>query len=87
MGMKKYNLFITCEEAVKICDKIQYGEATAWQRFTLAMRLSWCNITRAYSNRNVRLTKALKKAKINCLKDDEREQLQAKFQKELYKYQ
>ena len=43
--MKKSILFISCEEAHHICDKNQYGEATAWERFKLGIRLSWCKIT------------------------------------------
>lgn len=85
--MKKRFLFISCEEAQHICDKRQYGEASTWERIKLAIRLSWCRITRAYSNRNNKLTKAMQKADVNCLKDDERNTIKKQFEKELIKHQ
>ena len=85
--MKKSLLFITCEEAKHICDKSQYGEATAWERIKLSLRLSWCRITRAYSKRNNKLTDAMEKAEVNCLKDDEKTKLQEQFERELAKHQ
>jgi len=85
--MKKNFLFITCEEAKHICDKSQYGEATAWERIKLSLRLSWCRLTRAYSKKNKKLTNAMEKANINCLKDNEKIKLQEQFKRELAKHQ
>ncbi|WP_369996539.1 hypothetical protein [Winogradskyella sp.] len=85
--MTKKFLFISCEEAQHICDKRQYGEATTWERITLALRLSWCRITRAYSSKNNKLTQALQKAEVDYLRHDERTQLQKRFEEELRKYQ
>lgn len=84
--MKKSILFISCEEAQHICDKKQYGEATGWERLKLGLRLSWCRITKAYSKNNNKLTQAIDKAEVNCLKNDERENLQNQFEKELAKH-
>ena len=84
--MKKSILFISCEEAHHICDKNQYGEATAWERVKLGIRLSWCRITRAYTKRNNKLTKALKESEADCLKEDERMSLQKVFEAELNKH-
>lgn len=85
--MKKSFLFVSCEEAQHICDKRQYGEATGWERVKLAIRLSWCRITRAYSNKNNKLTEAMQKAEVNCLKNEERDKLKEQFEKELAKHQ
>ena len=85
--MKKSFLFISCEEAKHICDKRQYDEATTWERIKLALRLSWCRITRAYSSKNNKLTEALLQAEVNYLRNDERTKLQNKFEEELAKYQ
>ena len=83
--MKKSFLFISCEEAEHICDKSQYGEATFWERFKLAIRLSWCKITQAYSKRNNVLTKTIKSSKVECLKHHEQKELKEKFQSQLTK--
>lgn len=85
--MKKSLLFISCEEAQHICDKTQYNEATGWERVKLAIRLSWCRVTRAYSSRNNQLTKTMNSAKVDCMKNEERDQLKDAFNKELSKHQ
>lgn len=81
--MKKSFLFISCEEAHHICDKSQYGEATLWERFKLSIRLSWCQVTRAYTKRNRKLTKTMKETEITCLDSKNKEALKSAFQKEL----
>ena len=83
--MKKSFLFISCDEAKHICDKNQYGEATAWERFKLGIRLSWCKITRAYTKRNNKLTAALKESNTDCLQDNEKDAIQKSFEAELKK--
>ncbi|GGI58325.1 hypothetical protein [Winogradskyella haliclonae] len=83
--MKKSILFITCEEAHHICDKNQYGEATLWERVKLGIRLSWCQITRAYTKRNNKLTKLIENSDANCLNSEEKDNLQKQFEKELSK--
>ena len=81
--MKKSFLFISCEEAKHICDKAQYNEATGWERVKLAIRLSWCKITRAYSNRNKQLTKTVNDANVSCMNQTEKDQLKTAFEKQL----
>ncbi|WP_411896039.1 hypothetical protein [Winogradskyella sp. A2] len=85
--MKKSFLFISCDEAKHICDKKQYGEASGWERFKLGLRLSWCHITKSYSKKNNKLTEAMEKADVNCLKIDERQKLDQQFKEELAKHQ
>lgn len=81
--MKKSFLFISCEEAKHICDKAQYNEASGWQRVKLGIRLSWCKVTRAYSNRNNRLTKTVNDANVSCMNQTEKDQLKTAFEKQL----
>ena len=81
--MKKSFLFISCEEAKHICDKAQYNEATGWERVKLAIRLSWCKVTRAYSNRNKQLTKTVNDANVSCMNQTEKDQLKTAFEKQL----
>ena len=71
----KNKFFISCEEAKHICDKAQYGEASFWEKVKLNIRLSWCHITRAYSGNNSKLTKLIKKSKIEVIEQDKKEEM------------
>lgn len=83
--MKKSVFFISCDEAKHLCDKSQYNEISSWERFKLSVRLSWCGISKAYTKRNNMLTNAIENANVNCLKPDEKETIEKKFNKELTK--
>lgn len=85
--MRKKFLFINCDEAKHICDKVQYGEASGWERLKLSLRLCWCGITKSYSNKNNKLTEAMQNAEVECLKINERQKLQKQFDEELAKQQ
>ncbi len=85
--MKKSFLFISCQEAKHICDKSQYDEATGWERLKLGIRLIWCKFTKRYSKNNNKLTAAMQKSEVKCLKSNERKSLQKNFKEELTKRQ
>ncbi|GGW68881.1 hypothetical protein DFQ11_105116 [Winogradskyella epiphytica] len=85
--MKKSFLFISCDEAKHICDKVQYGEATKWEIFKLRIRRCYCRITKNYNNKNIKLTEAIKDGKIDCLKSEERNRLKKQFEEELAKHE
>ena len=85
--MKKSFLFISCDEASHICDKSQYGEASAWERFKLWIRLCYCGISQKYSKRNAKLSEVIENGKVKCLKSDERNKLQQQLNEELTKQQ
>ena len=85
MKEKQSFLFISCEEAQHICDKSQYNEATFWEKIKLNLRYTWCKITRAYVRQNKKLTTTVKKSRVVCLKNGEREALKKEFEKELTK--
>ena len=80
---KKSLLFISCEEAQHICDKSQYGESTVWEKITLHLRYFWCHITRAYVQRNKKLTRTIKTSKVQSLQQNEREFLIERFNQQL----
>ena len=77
--MKKSFLFITCEEAYHICDKSQYGESSMWEKIKLNLRYVWCRFTRAYVQKNIKLTKAMRLAKVQSLEQHERDLMVHKF--------
>ena len=84
--MKKSFLFISCEEAMEICHKKQYGEATGWQKIKFWIRHSWCHITQNYSKRNTKLSEVMNDAKVDCLKQNELDKIKETFEKELQKH-
>lgn len=81
--MKKNKIFISCEEAFQICDKAQYNEATSWEKFKLKLRYVWCRWTRNYVSKNSKLTQSIKNSKLECLKAEEKQQLQQQFDNHL----
>lgn len=85
--MKKSILFISCDEAKHICDKIQYGEASSWEHFKLRLRLCYCKMAKRYSSKNNKLSETMQSANVNCLKTNERSKLQKQFDEELSKQQ
>jgi len=81
--MKKNLLFISCEEAKLICDRAQYKEATLWEKIKLNLRYTWCRITRAYVKKNKKLTEAIKSSNVQCLKQNERQELHEQLKHQL----
>ncbi|SHJ16754.1 hypothetical protein [Aquimarina spongiae] len=78
-------LFVSCEEAKHICDKNQYGEASFMEVIKLNIRLIYCKVTRAYSKRNGKLTKTMKKAEIQTISSSQKEEMKKLLEKELSK--
>ncbi len=85
MEEKKSFLFVTCDEAKQICDKSQYGEASHWERIKLNIRLSWCRVTRAYTQNNKKLTEMMKQAKLETVEDKRKQDMKKKLQEEMAK--
>ncbi len=84
--MKTTNkLFVSCEQAKHICDKNQYGEASVLEIIKLNIRLIYCKVTRAYSKRNTKLTKTLKKSNIQSFSSSEKQVMKQRLQEELTK--
>jgi hypothetical protein len=66
---KKLN--ITCKQAVAICDKSQYKEATFFEKIQLNIHFLCCKICTKYSKQNVFLTKLFR----NKSNDDKKKQI------------
>ncbi|MBW1296733.1 hypothetical protein [Aquimarina litoralis] len=82
--MKTSNsLFVSCEQAKYICDKNQYGEASFMEIIKLNIRLIYCKVTRAYSKRNTKLTKAMKKSNVQVLESSMKEKMKEQLRKKL----
>ena len=66
---KKLN--ITCKQAVAICDKSQYKEATFFEKIQLNIHFLCCKTCTKYSKQNVFLTKLCR----NKSNDDKKKQI------------
>ncbi len=76
-------LFVTCEEAKHICDKNQYGEASIMEIIKLNIRLIYCKVTRAYSKRNTKLTKFIKKSNPQTISTSQKDSMKQKLLEKL----
>ncbi|MCM5661674.1 hypothetical protein [Galbibacter mesophilus] len=80
MSTKKSTFFISCEEAKHICDKVQYGEASIWERLKLNLRLLWCRATKSYTKRNGTLTKLCNEAQIKTLNEEKKNEMKKRLE-------
>ncbi len=76
MALKSNSIFINCEEAVQICDKSQYKEASIWQIMKLNLHMIYCKLCRKYTKNNSKLTKLCSHANLKTLSADEKEKIQ-----------
>ena len=80
---------ISCDEATKICDKNQYGEASLWDKIKLNFHLFLCKKCGLYSKQNIVLTKCYEVHKnanngtSHCLSEDEKKQLEKELKAKL----
>jgi len=63
----KVKILVPCKEANHVCDKIQYEEASFWEKIKLSMHLIYCRACRKYSINNNRLSNTIKTSKVACL--------------------
>ena len=87
MEAGKNTFFINCEEAKHICDKAQYNESNWWELFRLNIRLLYCNVTKAYSKKNQKLSKLVTDKKVDCMESKSKATLKTKFAQELQNHQ
>lgn len=78
-------LLVSCEEAKFICDKNQYGEASLLEVVKLNIRLIYCKATRAYSKKNTKLTKTIKKGNLQIMDTSKKKEMKEKLLEKLAK--
>ncbi|QFZ53815.1 hypothetical protein FEZ18_02820 [Oceanihabitans sp. IOP_32] len=64
---KKKKIICTCKEANHICDKVQYKEASLFEKLKLYLHLWFCGACKKFTKNNIKLTKKLKESKLECL--------------------
>ena len=76
---------LSCDEATKICDKNQYGEASLWDKIRLKFHLFLCKKCGLYSKQNEVMTKCyeihkdVKSNENHCLSEVEKQELETKI--------
>lgn len=80
---KKFSLFLSHEEAKRVCDKTQYNEASFWDKIKLTIHLIHCKESREYTKNNNKLTKLMKEVKPEAMQSNEKQSLEDMFKKEL----
>lgn len=76
---------IDCETSAHYCDKLQYNEATAKERFHYKMHVLVCKICKAHSLRNTKLSQACSRANLNTMPKQDKELLKAKLNQQMQK--
>lgn len=85
--MSKIKVFSPCEEVCQICDKVQYKEATLWDKLKLNLHVVYCKTCRNHTKTNSKLTKFIKKSKVKCLDHDCKEAMRQTIDKALKEQQ
>jgi hypothetical protein len=76
-------LFFKCDEAVHVCDKSQYNEASFFEKLKLKMHILICVLCRRHAKRNTKLTETIKSANLKTLRSEEKETLKTRLQQEI----
>lgn len=75
--------FYKCDEAVHVCDKSQYNEASFFEKLKLRIHILICSLCRSHVTRNTKLTKTIKSANIKTLQPEEKQILKTRVQQEI----
>ena len=84
---KKFKLSISCNNANHVCDKLQYKEATLWEKIKLNVHLIYCRACIEYSKNNQKLTKVISESEVKYLDKEAKESMKELFEVELEKQQ
>ncbi len=80
---------LSCDEATKICDKNQYGEASLWDKIRLSIHIFICEKCGLYSKQNKIMTHCyekhtdFEKEKKPCLNEEEKKYLNEKVKERI----
>jgi len=74
-------MIISCNKAMKICDKAQYNEASLWELMILRVHKFICKACSKHTQKNTKLTKLCSKANLTILSEEEKNAIKAKLSK------
>ncbi len=72
------NLPKSCQEIAYYSDKLQYKEASFWEKLKLKMHISYCEKCKSYNEKNNLLTKLIKKNQYKSLDLNELKEIEEK---------
>lgn len=78
-----HKLIIDCDTSAHYCDKLQYNEASAIERFHFKMHILICKLCKAHSTRNTKLSEICKRANLVTMPKADKAILKAKLEKEM----
>lgn len=76
---------ISCEKAAKICNKLQYKEASFLEKISLKFHLLICKTCPQFSKKNTEFTSLCQKAHLQSLTEQEKIKMKQKLQEEVTK--
>ncbi|MGC1517101.1 MAG: hypothetical protein WA810_16130 [Maribacter sp.] len=68
-------MILSCQNAVSICNKAQYGEASQWDLIQLRFHKFICKTCVKHSQKNTKLTVLCNKAKLVSLSEVEKSRM------------
>ena len=74
---------ISSEKAAILCNKVQYGEASFWDKIRLRLFLMASKSSANYTKKNTRLTALCQQADLHCLSEEEKLQMKQELQKKI----
>lgn len=84
--MKKNNtFFISCDTAQQQCDKVQYKEATLYEKFTLKLHLLFCKFCKIYTKKNSKLTELIHQGHLHSIPSENKSKMKSLLEKEISK--
>ncbi|MFV0564575.1 MAG: hypothetical protein ACK5NB_01945 [Flavobacteriaceae bacterium] len=72
-----------CDKANHFCDKVQYREASLWEKIKLGLHLTYCKTCKTYTKSNINLSQAIKQSNIVCMDKNCKANLKKIFNKAL----
>ena len=72
------NIPKSCREISKYSDKLQYGEASFWEKLKLKLHISYCERCKDYNSKNSLLTNLFKKKSYKVLENKDLEKIKEK---------
>ena len=72
------NIPKSCQKISHYSDKLQYDEASFWEKLKLKLHISYCNRCKKYNKKNTILTRLFKDEKYNVLENKDLEDIKEK---------
>lgn len=79
----KNTLFVKCSEATRCCDKVQYKEASFFEKLKIRLHIIFCTPCKKYTEKNTKLTQLIKKSKIKTCTEKEKQHWKEEMAKEI----